>query len=190
MTARSTIAFFTLSFMVYIFLFYKSTYKPQWDDDIHFFPGIFFLFSCIFCLYLNLFLETTSSDQLTQCYINRIYQIRAILPELRQHIHYLTRPHLVQSSLRDREVNDAQLLIVIGQHIKGTSQVAGVWGQLVPQHVLVALLQLDAGEGRLHVGVDRARVWVGFGVCQMENDGVAVTKPKWWRMERKTLLKV
>lgn len=99
-------------------------------------------------------------------------------------------PHLVQSGLWHREVNDAQLLIVVGQHIEGTSQAAGVWGQLVLQHVLVALLQVDAGEEVLHVGVDGARVLVSFSirvsfsVRQAKDDGVAITKPGQLRMER------
>lgn len=95
------------------------------------------------------------------------------------------RPHLVQGGLWNGEVDDAQLLVVVGQHIEDTSQAAGVRGQLVLQHALVALLQLNAGKRLLHVGADGARVRVGLRVRQAEDDGVAITKPGRWRMERK-----
>lgn len=94
------------------------------------------------------------------------------------------RPHLVQSCLWNREVDDAQILVVVAQHIEHTSQAAGVWWQLVLQHVLVTLLQLDAGESILHVGADGTRVRVKVSVIQPEDDGVAVTKPGRWRAER------
>lgn len=58
-------------------------------------------------------------------------------------------------------------------------------GQLVLQHAVVTLLQLDAGERALHVGADRTRVCVGLGVCQAKNDGVAVAKPERRKKDRK-----
>lgn len=66
--------------------------------------------------------------------------------------------HLVECGLRHREVEDSQLLEVVGQHVKHTSQAAGVRWQLVLQHILMAFLQLDAGKGLGHIVADRT-VW-------------------------------
>lgn len=65
-------------------------------------------------------------------------------------------------------------------------------GQLELQHALVTLLQLDAGEGALHIGADGARVRIGFSVHQTEDDGVAITKPGRWKTEdgKKQLIRI
>lgn len=89
------------------------------------------------------------------------------------------RPHLVQGGLWNREVDDAQLLMIVGQRVEDTSQAAGVWGQLVLQHILVTLLQLDAGKSIRHVAADGTGVRVS--VRQTQDDGVAVAKPERWR---------
>lgn len=92
-------------------------------------------------------------------------------------------PHLVKCGLRHGEVEDSQLLEVVGQHVKNASQAAGVWRQLVLQHVLVAFLQLDAGKGLDHVVADRT-AWMWFAVGQSEDDGVAITEPAGCRAEQ------
>lgn len=87
-------------------------------------------------------------------------------------------PHLVQGGLRDGVVDDAQLLVIAGQHTEDTGQAAGVRGQLVLQHVVVMLLQHDAGKRVLHEGADGTRLQVGVTVCQTKDDGVSITKPE------------
>lgn len=93
-------------------------------------------------------------------------------------------PHLVQGGLGNREVGDAQLLVVVGQRIKDTSQAAGVRGQLVLQNVLMSLFQLDARKRTLHVGADGTGVWAGVTLPQAEDDGVAVSKPTRWSSDK------
>lgn len=85
-------------------------------------------------------------------------------------------PHLIKGCLRDGEVHDAKLLRVVPQNVKDVGKAAGVRWQLVLQHVLMSLLQLNDGKRFPQVGVDRTGLWVRFNVRQTENDGVSVSK--------------
>lgn len=85
--------------------------------------------------------------------------------------------YLVQCGLGDGVVRNAQLLAVVGQNVKDVGQRAGLWWQLVLQHVLVPLLQFNTREGGPDVGVHRAglpcRLW------QAQDDGVTISKSEW-----------